>query len=711
MNDLTRYNMHAGQRGWLRGFALLAMVSAVGPALAAPITAVVNGSFEETAGVDKLDPYAIHNAAGWTDLTVGIPIQAGSTTAGGPKGNYDRIAADQVTGSRYMRLVSDGLTNYGGVAQNLGTMEAGKTYTLMADVLVGNEPGITPGRWSASLQSDIAAAPTVYATATSGALAAGAYSPAGLTVSYTATAADAGKPLWLKYGVVPHAAVAHRGGIDNVRLSDEVPASPPAAAASQLTQSAPAAGQPAAAPDPLAKGVQAGFYTPGRTGGIWDNWACYHEGKFYLYYVAGPPGKDDPRIPPGYLKDWNSFGLATSDDGVHWKEYGTIAKCREKTTMGSGHIWKSPNFAKDGTWIMNYSEFFGEGEDYWSHVPNFCGQNIIFLTSTDLLHWSKVDESLRFNVDVRWFDEKGRWDCMDVLPRADGSLYAYFTACPTPGKVAYKTCWAVGCAESKDGLKWQVLPPIAGDTAGEVGGIEMIGQKYYLTIGPGLIHRAERPEGPFLAQQKNPNLLGNDGDVYFSRFFHSAPGGPLVNHFYTNGTAYAAPFKAIEIDPEGTMRLKWWPGNDTLKEREVALALATNASDAAFVRLLEPAFNLEATYVVEGSLTLPENEDPSGFFFDGGGGTGQAVLFTRQGTRFGPARLDGVDPNTLPLLNRDLEFGPEVKVRLVMRKDMLETYMNDHLMTLKRVNWNGRMGVIGQTGHKNVRDLKVWTQQ
>lgn len=488
-------------------------------------------------------------------------------------------------------------------------------------------------------------------------------------------------------------------GIDDVRQSDEVPASPPAA------------GPPAPAPGPIAKGVQAGFYTPARTGGIWDNWACYHQGKFYLYYVAGPPGKDDPRIPPGYLKDWNSFGLATSDDGVHWKEYGTIAKCREKTQMGSGHIWKSPNFSKDGTWIMNYSEFFGEGEDYWSHVPHYSGQNIIFLTSTDLLHWTKVDESLRFNVDVRWYDAKGRWDSMDVLPRADGSLLAYFTAYPTPGKVDYKTCWAVGCAASKDGLNWQALPPIRGDTAGEVGGIERIGQKYYLTIGPGLIHCADQPEGPFLAQKKNPNLLGNDADAYFPRFFHNVPGGPLVNHFYTKGTAYAAPFKALEVDPEGTLRLKWWPGNDKLKEREVAVAWAANSGAADFVRLLEPAFNLEATCVVEASLTLPEKETPSGFYFDGGGGAGQAVLFTRQGSRFGPARLDGADPNALPLLSRDLDFGPEVKVRLVLKKDLLETYMNDHLMTLKRVRWNGRLGVTGPMTRQPVSHIKVWTQR
>ena len=457
--------------------------------------------------------------------------------------------------------------------------------------------------------------------------------------------------------------------------------------------------------------VQAGFYTPGRTGGIWDNWACYHNGKFYLFYVGGPPGKDDPRIPFGFLKEWNSFGLATSDDGVHWKEYGTVATCRKNTTMGSGHIWKSPNFAKDGTWIMNYSEFFGEGADYWSHVPNFCGQNIIFLTSTDLLHWTKVDESFRFNADGRWYKEKGRWDSMDVLPRADGLLYAYFTAEPVPEKVAYQTCYAVGFAESKDGLHWQALPPLPGETHGEVGGVEKLGAKYYMTIGAGEIFCADRPDGPFLRQKKNPNMLEKDSAAYYSRFFHTAPGGPLVNNFYMHGIAYAPPFKAINVDAEGILRLKWWPGNEKLKERNVRSAFATNSVESRFVRFLEPTFNLDAVWVVETSLTLSTNDVPTGFYLDSGDGKGQVVLFTRQGTKFGMANLDGSGMSTGALLTRDLDFDGMVNVRLVMKKDMIETYLNDYLMNTKRMKCNGRIGVIGQAESGSVKDITVWTEK
>ena len=129
------------------------------------------------------------------------------------------------------------------------------------------------------------------------------------------------------------------------------------------------------------------------------------------------------------------------------------------------------------------------------------------------------------------------------------------------------------------------------------------------------------------------------------------------------------------------------------------------------MRFLEPALNLDAASVIEASLTLPETDTPMGFYLDSGDGTGQVVLFTRQGTQFGTANLDGSGRSTGSTLTRDIDFAGEVNVRLVLKKDMIETYMNDYLMNTKRVKCNGRIGVIGQTGGENIENLKVWTQQ
>lgn len=53
------------------------------------------------------------------------------------------------------------------------------------------------------------------------------------------------------------------------------------------------------------------------TGNMWDTWLYYHEGIYYLYYLAN------------FGSNWDNISLATSTDGIHWKEYGRILSKRE----------------------------------------------------------------------------------------------------------------------------------------------------------------------------------------------------------------------------------------------------------------------------------------------------------------------------------------------------------------------------------------------
>ena len=434
--------------------------------------------------------------------------------------------------------------------------------------------------------------------------------------------------------------------------------------------------------------VQAGFFTPSRNGQIWDTWAYFHEGRYYLYYLAG------------HFNRWDGHELALSDDGVHWKEQGVMIKPREGVTwMGTGHIWKSPDFGRNPTWVINYSEWFGDKQD------------IMFATSTNLLDWTKVDEKHRFVQDKRWYQEKGRWDCIDTVLRPDGSLYGYFTADPDPDKVKYRPC-GFGFAESKDGIAWTALPPIEGDISGEFGGIQKIGEKYYIIISEGRVAVGDRPEGPFLGQAKNHNVFGKGCDIYFPRFFHNAPGGPLVNHFYTNGAIFAAPIKAIDIDREGIMRLKWWKNNDNLKATPVETKLvAAGAGYTPSIRMLDQNLDLGRTSVIEGEVDLsrqrPEDRG-QGIFFDSGNGQGQCLLLARDKVRFGEIKADGSSLKIQQTSTRDMEFGPTVSFRLLVRADMMEFYLNDYLMNLKRIKCNGRIGLIDTEAESSFKNIRVW---
>jgi sucrose-6-phosphate hydrolase SacC (GH32 family) len=444
-------------------------------------------------------------------------------------------------------------------------------------------------------------------------------------------------------------------------------------------------------PPILAERVQAGFFTPRRIGQMWDTWVYFHEGKYYQYYLAGPGGR------------WDGHELAVSEDGVHWTEHGVVIKPREGVTwMGTGHIWKAPDFDRSHRWMMNYSEWSGPKQD------------IMFASSTDLLNWTKVDERHRFVQDTRWYKPQGRWDCIDTLQRADGGLYGYFTADPVRDKVSYPCC-GFGMAESRDGVTWTALPPPEGDISGEFGGIQKLGQRYYILISEGRVAVGDQPTGPFYSQQKNPNVFGQGCDIYFPRFFHNAPGGPLVNHFYNNGPVFSAPLKAVELDADGILRLKWWHQNDRLKAKRVNTTLAAvGRGKAPAIRMFDQRFPRNKVHVIEGEFgpldAVPGDTFQRGVFLDHGDGCGDFLAMNDNRTFYGQMRADGSDFQLRQTIRREVDFGPAFSFRLLIKYDMAELYVNEYLMNLKRVKWNGHVGIISRDNDLPNK-VKVWQSE
>ena len=437
--------------------------------------------------------------------------------------------------------------------------------------------------------------------------------------------------------------------------------------------------------------VQAGFFTPPhRPGQLWDTWLYYHEGVYYMYYLAGKGGR------------WDAHELAVSTDAVHWQYVKKIAGPRTGTKwMGTGHLWKSPDFDTSGRWVMNYSEWVGPKQD------------IMFATSTDLVNWQKVDESFRFVQDRRWYKEHGRWDCIDTIKNTDGGLYGYFTATPDASKVDYPHC-GFGFARSKDGIRWEALPPVPGEMHGEFGGIEKIGNRYYVTISEGRIGVGDRPEGPFMKQKKNHNIFG--GDVYFPRFFHGAPDGVLMNHFYRGGPVYAAPLKAVECDKEdGTLRLVWWRGNEALKaiplpvrwERPSEAADVSANDNRPTVRWLANPIEMNQTTVLEATLQMPNGDDAfHSILFDQGDGNVEYIALEPSLTHFGHAPLRDLTTRKNKLsIDRAIDYGQQQQVRLLINRDMLEVYVNDNLTLMVRTRSTGRIGFV-TTGE--FKEVQLW---
>ena len=443
---------------------------------------------------------------------------------------------------------------------------------------------------------------------------------------------------------------------------------------------------------PVKKVVYSMFYKAKsrRTGNMWDTWLYLHDGTYYLYYLA----KSGRR--------WNNISLATSPDGVHWTEVGRVlGQGPGVTWMGTGSTWKSPAFAADGKFQMNFSEWKG---------PR---QTIFFAESTDLRTWRRLGDEYEFTQDERWYEPRGRWDCIWTIARPGGGLYGYWTA--TPKKA---TGGRFGFGETVDGVRWKALPPpkVHDMGGGEVGAIEKIGGKYYMMFGNRgsmATLTAESPKGPFHAAKKNLRLLA--GHTYFSRFFRVGK-DVLVNHhsIARNGQVYFAPLKAAVLDDEGTLRLGWWKDNEKMKHEPIELKLPpADQTGKTAAAMLGNTFDVEKGVVLEGTLVLPEKAGMrrGGLYVECGAGRGAAVLINAAGlAEVGPMGADGSGFRGEKKIDREMTFGKPARFRLLVRRSLLEFYLDDVLIECFSLpaEATGRIGLLRGSNPNAIANLKAW---
>lgn len=431
---------------------------------------------------------------------------------------------------------------------------------------------------------------------------------------------------------------------------------------------------------------------------LWDTWAYYHDSQFYLYYLTRAFG----------VKNWDGVGLATSDDGVHWKDHGkVIEKAADAVWLGSGAVW--PAIDREGRtekFIMNFSEFRGSERE--------GRQTIFFAESEDLIHWTRLGSQYEFCQDERWYESRGRWDNLWTIPRPAGGYYGYWAATPKDKRVG------LGFGESADGLVWRALdpailldvplgPPIL--QSPEVGAVAIARGKYYALPGlddlasvvnndftefhPG--HTtvvADSPFGPFAPSARNRRLLVGNGS-YFLRFVDT-PDGVLVNHQswevvkggmsdVVQGTCCMTPLKRAVWDEEGTLRLKWWEKNERAKTRAPTLESP-----------LDTPLDPNETLIWEGVMRL--SAAPAGLYLQGTDRRGTGILVHRNGlVEYGDINKDGTGFVKRGFVDRDLALRETTRFRLLRRGRITEFYLDDYLMQCYSLpeRGTGRVGVLG----------------
>jgi len=426
------------------------------------------------------------------------------------------------------------------------------------------------------------------------------------------------------------------------------------------------------------------------TGNMWDTWLFLHEGVYYLYILCAAHG------------NWDNISLATSTDGVFWTEVGPVLAKQDKTTwMGTGSTWTSPNFDTDGKFQMNFSEWIG---------PR---QTIFFAESADLVNWTRLGDELEFVQDERWYNPKGRWDCIWTLPKPDGSgLYGYWTGTP-----AENPCGRFGFGQTADGVTWEALEPpvVTGglEVEGEVGAIEKIGEKVYMMYGiygSMITLIADQPEGPFHPAEKNRTLLA--GHTYFSRFFNTGE-ELLANHhsiLRDDGGVFFGLIKRVDVDGEGTMRLAWWSGNDLLKRQAIDVPVPA-AGDGDAAAMLDASFDVQGGAVLEGDIALPADGDTRrGLYIDTTKGGAAALIKPDGSCELGTINADGGEFMSEMTTDREMAFGDRVRFRLVLKGAAMELYLGEMLIECFSLPAaaTGRIGLFFGGDADAIGNLAAW---
>ncbi len=493
------------------------------------------------------------------------------------------------------------------------------------------------------------------------------------------------------------------------------------------------------------------------TGRMKDDYVLWHEGTFFMFSMHSMSGPNDEP------SEWfRSVWLATSEDGVHWRDVGRVIE------DAPFPIWAMTVHATQGGWILNHGSFSAPGV-----------QNVIrFWHSADLRTWTYMGEGRDLYPDRRWHPTESRLDCMDVIrDEIDGD----------PMYVGYATGLG-GFLVSRDGVDWSGVarPHIDWGPFGapdvdyglEIGGCQRIDDRYFLlggwfnyqgATGYGVYTLVGTgPLGPFAAAPMY-RLCGNQRRMVamWARYCRT-PDALLVSgymydgHTYESGTTWLQPLKQAVVE-RGSLRLRYWSGNDRLKGEQVTIdargaslvgnrgsdptfavgddgAMAIRTAEVAAPRadasrprptaiaLLPERLDFARGIVVEGEVTV-QSDDPvhvapsAGLYLEEAPGRGTVVLLHG----FGRSDIGSMDEaNDLAVVVEEEVAGATALVagitpgvahtfRMLARRNMFEVYLDDLLVqtfnTTHMSSEDGaipqRLGLVAQNGMAVFDALRV----
>eukprot|EP01052_Picozoa_sp_SAG31_P031790 SAG31_NODE_3410_length_4306_cov_1.893035_2_plen_579_part_00 len=448
----------------------------------------------------------------------------------------------------------------------------------------------------------------------------------------------------------------------------------------------------------------------------------------------------------------HSFGGAHSQDGIHWNDAGTMmdasdgVKSCPQTNTGSGAVWKrlAPQSPLDEAeeWVINYSEgaviYFMTGSSPggpWRPV----GAN-----HTAGGGWGPGHVPLRPLDGGQWY--QGCWNTLNAWtsPASGGGwkgapakMFGWNTGYAKPDS---DPTHAFGFASSIDGLNWTAQPPAriifdnqhnrTGPSPLENGGCAWAeaAKRWICLLGfrgswasvdghQGMAaFSSPAPGGPYTIAKRNALFMayknsqvwspGGNAPTYFARFwtrYDSAdpaiPPELLVVHMSYTGTIndksdnmiYLAPLKQAQVDPDGSMRLLWWPGNEKLKGPIQTLPahsgtrILANNRNGTVLEIVWPSTGSSCSAgsvliypsVATQNLLLSPPPPPLTVFDIGVDKDMQMRIYSRQLNRSGQLLQNRT---LLETGDRGIPVDTCCHVRVLVRGSMCEVYVNDVLL-------------------------------
>ena len=453
---------------------------------------------------------------------------------------------------------------------------------------------------------------------------------------------------------------------------------------------------------------------------LWDTFILPYNDRYYLFYLQC---REDY---------WDGYGLAISDDLLHWQDFGTILDLGHAS--GTGMVYRA-----DDQWVLSYCRIGVEGQK--SHI---C-----FAVSQDLFHWDKLPEGNNLYPDEQWYDAafpgrtSSRFGDLWVERQADGSFYGFLTASKINGPAGANG--VIGMASSTDGLSWKALEP-ASNPCGmgwlEFGSHVEINGRHYALVGSssGLGRRfdsvynstgkaggmyvmmANQIEGPYEFATGDNMILGCRNappnwayvPTYYTRTLKLNNQILLHHHWMPRNNftdAWLGTCKVLREDWPGKLSLNWWPGNEALKGNKIfdivnrpcftqpksselptggwcycdkRLELETDSS----VLIYSDTRSFKKGIVVETCLRI--NGDGAGGLFFGSASLdadhpyeGMAFLCNTRGLAEFGAVTFGICSPAFMVENHVLwpvTQGKDVRIRLLVKEEFIEAYIDDRLV-------------------------------